>query len=1032
MRFTKIPLIATLMAVALSLLIVLPGLAQTQGYDDTRGSLSSGANLKVDVLSGGTDVDTTAAVDESVSSSYFNGKLYVSNFGGRPNADPPVPAALNKVRITATTALNQVELPGADGEKDNRQAPNDANPPVLVDTDDFTTVDVNEAAYENDNVVCDALATVKNNNSGRSIKVYMADTDLAFPSALTTDGAAVKMMATFEVISSGDEKRDGVCTSNHQGTTSSDTSGSPGTAPAADGTGGSSGTGATLTDPAAEVMGKIPARHGDTLTITVAGVFGSVTLTVDAEGPDFSEIFPENNAYISSNTVKIRFLVTDSDSGLAHDGELDYSRGDTDPRAYNTDDDNNTTSEPRSEDNGQARDIDVELDGGDKSGQGSNGWRQRGARAGVSYFMDMAVTNVDGGSNPWYLEAKDRVGNMARTDADENKDGDQDFSLTVDVSSPEFRSARTGISYDPAKKKEIVDRSSIAVTFEDAGGLDAVKDVDYSKFLVEDAEVVGFVHLADKVVTEKKDDEGKVTTKCSPVDIDGNCITQTPKSRVYLQLAEPLAPDATPLVSMFGGAALDLAGNPSNQDEERARDNIAPDISVTLTSAVSDRPVIRNNGEISIGITSDEDLRRLPTVWFVHVEDGGSAADDLKAALGAERRGARVRTDTGAANAWSRTYNNGDVGGEDGLYAVIVIAEDEADNIGSTPGWGHKRSDNVPVAGREVDLEELETMGLLVEIDTDLGDPDFTLAPETDADTNKSESTNPFITIDFASEKDEYGDYVYAEDPDGADGDKEAGDKIKNFGDSHSAVAITSLTLNGEDVSGHVASVTDRKYTVGLQDLSTGKYELKVTGRDDAGNDVNDSYPFEVVARKAYEVDLIPGWNLVSVPGTPLDSSVQSVMGDTMEATIVLAYQDDAWLTSVNDSGTWRGTLTDIVGGYGYWVQTTAFEAIATLIPETDTSSVLPTAKVIAGWNLLGVVDVQQNDSGDPPSGGGDPDDYFKNIAWRVAYSFDTSNNQWSKSIPTTGSSDTDADDDNIENGKGYWVWSTEAGTLVP
>ena len=65
----------------------------------------------------------------------------------------------------------------------------------------------------------------------------------------------------------------------------------------------------------------------------------------------------------------------------------------------------------------------------------------------------------------------------------------------------------------------------------------------------------------------------------------------------------------------------------------------------------------------------------------------------------------------------------------------------------------------------------------------------------------------------------------------------------------------------------------------------------------------------------AYKLSLIPGWNLVSLPGTPIDPSIGSVMGGSMQASIVLAYQDDAWLTAVNDNGTWRGTLTDIVGG---------------------------------------------------------------------------------------------------------------------
>ena len=1029
------------MAVALSLLIVLPALGQTSGYDDTRGRLFSGADLRVDVLKEVGTVPADTAIPhpftltndliagDMLAESYFNGNLYVSNNPGMTvDGVARSGAAYNQVRIRANTAIKQMEFAGADGEMANVLNA-DSTAPVTAETSD----EVNEGNYTNDNFACDAKATVVNNNSGRKITVWLddpsTDSDITHNAGLGSglptgrDGTVAAMTAVFEVISSGDEKRDGYCASSYRN--------------AGGGSSGRTSDGATppvYTDntlPAAglnEVPGKIPARHGDTLTITVAGVAGSVTLKVDAAGPQFSDIAPEHKAYVSSNTVKFRFVVTDSDSGLAHDGELDYIRGDRDARAFNTDGDGNITTEPRSNANGSARDISVMV-GSERSGDGSNGWRVRpsGGRPGVSYFLDMAVTGLEAGDNDWYMTAKDRAGNVTRTDADENKDKKQDFELIVDVSSSEFRDARTGISYDDSKKTEVVNRSYIALTFEDANGLDAVTAVDHSKFLVEGVDVVGAIHLADKVNcgTPTKPVEEKDKT---PKDIDGRCIDDKPQARVYLELAEPLAPDATPQVSMFGGAVLDLAGNPGNQDEIVAADNIAPAITVTLTTDVTDRPVLKNNAEVTVSITSDEDLRRLPTVFFSQIVDGGSTAEKQKAVLGALRRGDRVRTDATGENAWSRTYNNSDVGGADGLYAVIVIAEDDADNIGSTPGWGHKRSENTPQAAvnagdRSVKLGDLEAAGLLVEIDTELGKPTFSLAPETGDDTRKTESGSPFITIDFASEKGEYGDYTYTEN---------GSEKKKNFGDSHSAVKITSITLDDENVMDQTTrvSASSRTYTLAAQDLATGDYTLKVTGEDDAGNTASGTYEFEVASRKPYSLSLTPGWNLVSLPGTPLDSSIQSVMGDSMEATIVLAYQDDAWLTAVNDNGTWRGTLTDIVGGYGYWVQTEAFESISALIPETDTSSILPTAKVIKGWNLLGVVDVRQSPTkGDTcvaPAGGSDANDYFDNIEWKVAYSFDTSNNQWAKAIPDTGTTG------EICNGKGYWVWSTKAGTLVP
>ncbi len=1044
MRFTKIPLIATLMAVALSLLIVLPALGQTSGYDDTRGTLASGSNLHVFVLDDDAadvvrDTSTLPRITGGVADTYFNGNLYVSNNPGKDDPETDAVerkgAAHNRVKIETTTTIVRKEFEGADGVLANRDPDGDGTP-----DDDTTTATVNEANYANDNFACDAKATVVNNNSGRKITVWLDDPNTDVATAVTA-GATAAMSAIFEVISSGDEKRDGFCLSPTRNPGAGNSS--QGTADDADPPNITFGEVPATVGP---VPGKIPARHGDTLTVTVAGVAGRIVLKVDGEGPEFTEISPAHKAPLSSQTVKIRFVVTDSDSGLAHDGELDYTRGDRDARAVNGDDDNFTTGEPRTDDStGAARDIDVDLDGNDQSASGSSGWRQRGGRPGVSYFLDMAVTNVLEGSHKWQLTATDRAGNSESTDSDPDESGDQEFKLTVDVSSPEFEDARTGISYNADKKTEFVDRSSIAVTFKDArGSLDAVKDIDHSKFLVEDAEVVDVIHLTDKSNCVKSDGTTPVDTKKqSPKDIDGQCLgsSDVPSARIYLQLAEPLAPDATPLVSMFGGAALDLAGNPSNQDETEADDFIAPAITVTLTTDVGDRPVIRNDGEVTINITSDEELRRQPRVWFAEIVDRKSDDEEQTAKLGVPRVGGRVTTVAGQENAWTRTYDNGDIGSSEGLYAVIVIAEDDADNIGSTPGWGRTRTDNTPPADvvdvakdgvivpsnlNKVDLGKLA--GLLIEIDTELTEPVFALAPETDVDSRETESNNPFITIDFKGEKDEYGNYVYAEDPDGEDGPKKVGGKIKNFGDSHSAVEIVSITLNGDDVSDLTASVSNRKYTLAARDLATGDYELKVTGRDDAGNEVDDEFEFAVKDRDPYELDLIPGWNLVSLPGTPLDSSIQAVMSDSMQASIVLAYQDDAWLTAVNDSGTWRGTLTDIVGGYGYWVQTTAFESISTQIPETDTSSILPTADVIKGWNLLGVVDVLQGDPGDEPSGGGDPDDYFGNFPWKVAYSFDTTNNEWSKSIPapkTTGQ-------DGIENGKGYWVWSTEAGTLVP
>ena len=943
MRFTKIPLIATLMAVALSLLIVLPALAQS--YDDTRGTLRGGDGLTVDVLNNGEDIESTGEVDESIAHSFFNRTLYVSN----------AEDAYHKVRITA--------VGGAPEEASN--ALND------------------DGTMAHQNAGCVKATVTNNNRSSSSITVMLPLTDVD----TTTN------KATFMVIEPGNRSVDGTCQA-------ASNAGDP----------------AVLDD-----MGQIPASHGDTLTITVKGLDGRVTLTVDGKGPEFSDVSPEHNTYSSSQTVKIRFVVTDSDSGLAHDGEL-VSSGDGDPKLANKDADN-AVAEPLSKVGGASRDIDVMFGTGDMSELGSSGWQQRGGSPGVSYFLDMAIAGVNQGPHSWHLKATDRAGNTARTTSDPDKD-DVPYKINIDVSAPEFRDARTGITYNASKKREETNPSYIAITFESAnGGLDAIRgdSIDTSKFRVAGAEIVGAIHLSDKPdCTEKDEDDNTVykpSKEQSPKDIDGKCLEDMPQSRIYLELAEPLAPDAKPRVEMFGGAVLDLAGNPSNQHEIDADDFIAPGIMVTLDPASSseERPALKGNSQLTVTVTSDEELQGPPSVFFASLVDNGSDAKEAKVKVDSYRRAARVSASS-AANTWSRTYTRSEVGGSDGLYAIIVTAEDDNGNVGATEGWTRGRTDVMPAADddpTEVDLDDI--VGLLVEIDRKIEKPGFSLSPETGTDTKKTESANPFVTVDFETVVGRQGE------------DKEY-DTMKAFkGDSHSAVEITSATLNGSDVSDGITSVSNRKYTLSLSDLAVDSYELKVTGQDDAGNTVTASYKFDVIARKPYELGLTPGWNLVSLPGTPLDSSVGAVMGDSMEASIVLAYQNDEWLTAVNDNGTWRGTLTDIMGGYGYWVQTTAFESIKALIPETDTSSILPTARVIAGWNLLGVVDVQQGKAGDAPSNKGDADDYFNNISWKVAYSFNTSNNAWSRVIPKA-----DNNSDAIENGKGYWVWSSSAGTLVP
>ena len=981
MRFTKVPLIATLAAGALSLLVVLPALAQ----NDTRGRIIDGNNFMVEVFKTRADATDSTAPVAAPSTTYFNGVLYASNadgverdIGENSDAVADVARVANLLKVTVNVAEDdQVTVEGA---------PDNTNSPPDTDT-------------ELDDVEC-VKVTVTNRRSGQKSTAYAPIAD---------DGSTTLLderFALFEVIPYGQENR------NSDGCWSAATTPGAGTADKA--------------------VAQITARDGDVLRVTATGAIGSADLTVDGEGPVFSEVSPAHKSYSSSTSSRFQFTVTDSGSGLRHDGEFTYGEGDLDPENEDKDRDGIRGNEPLSRDRdsgslGEAADIALELPVGDANNQlnlGTNRWRR--IEVGRSYSMDVSLALTEG-ANEWKLEATDRVGNTTET-RDQNSDasGYQGYRITVDTGKPVLSDARTGIAFSESKKKEVVDRSSVAVTLQDgqAGDDESLSAVDHNDFRVAGHAVTG----ASLISLSADCDDSDPT----PLFLDGTTCIENPKSLVYLQLADELEPDETPEVQILGGAVIDLAGNSNDPGKTPADDEIAPGLTVTINPGSEDsgRPAIRKTGEVTIRVVSDEELRRRPSVYFATMKNiGTKTAADIRIELA--RAGGNITAQT-AANTWERVYraNAQGLSGTDGLVAVVVFGQDDAGNTGSSDGVT-LGSDGVPTVDDKLKLDDLVAGALLIEVDDNLPNPTFALSPYLDSDNQtKTESSRPFITIEFA----EANEAVYDVGATDADSDENV-TKVRLSDDdddieldSHKGVRITSVTLDGENVSDDLSAISSRKYTLATSGLSVGRHTLRVTAADDAGNvNAKKDFNFDVQARRPYELKLTPGWNLVSLPGTPTDSTVGAVTSGVPQAKIVLSYQNDAWTTAVRvEDGGWQGTLTDIVGGYGYWIQTTAFETLRTSIPETDTSSVLPTAQVSTGWNLLGVVDVEQAKAGNAPNGGGDADDYFSNIRWSVAYSYDTRQNDWTRILPSGANSDA------ISNGKGYWVWATAPGTLVP
>ena len=409
--------------------------------------------------------------------------------------------------------------------------------------------------------------------------------------------------------------------------------------------------------------------------------------------------------------------------------------------------------------------------------------------------------------------------------------------------------------------------------------------------------------------------------------------------------------------------------------------------------------------------------------------------------------------------AWTGDYDadDGDVFDDEDearIYALLIWAEDDADNAGSSVGWTDG-SDGVatrPDGTDTLDLVALDDAGLLIEIDRgfdDEEDPAVEVLPSA-GDDLVTESANPYLQLTFNEVAENTANLTF-EAVTEVEANEDAGIKavtgvaevVETFTsvkdgtdtvnlDAHKTITLTAVTVNGEDVSGSIGpgmSTTENRFVIALRGLEAGTHTLEYTATDDAGNEKTAEVEFEVKAHAAYEIDIRPGWNLISFPGTPTDNSIGDVMGADLDSAIVLGYQNGAWVSAIRNEGEWQGTLEEIVGGYGYWVQTTVFEAISAVIPSADPTDVLPSVPVIAGWNLLGVVDIAQGAAGTKPIGKEEADDYFVSIDWRVGYYFNNESNSWQKIVPDAEPSDGEAE---ILNGKGYWIWSIRPGKLVP
>jgi hypothetical protein len=310
--------------------------------------------------------------------------------------------------------------------------------------------------------------------------------------------------------------------------------------------------------------------------------------------------------------------------------------------------------------------------------------------------------------------------------------------------------------------------------------------------------------------------------------------------------------------------------------------------------------------------------------------------------------------------------------------------------------------------------------------EVDRSAPTVTFDP---ADGTTIQNQNPFLKIEF--DEDEY-----------------SGDGFKTV--TLTKAEITNPDATTSDALANFATTDNITYIWAASGLALGDYTLVVSGEDAAGNKLVDATAtFTIAARAKYSVALRPGWNLVSIPDDPSDTAIDTVITVT-DVDAVLSYDapQGVWLTATRGpDGTFEGNLTTIEANKAYWVHTATFDPILVDIPAADPSlaALPPAIPVVVGWNLLPIVSL------DIATLAISADDYLSSVSWTRAYSFDTPTNSFQGLLPSplvrldltltigttidpyTGVVATVAGvDEPVIVGKGYWVYVTETGVLVP
>ena len=600
----------------------------------------------------------------------------------------------------------------------------------------------------------------------------------------------------------------------------------------------------------------------------------------------------------------------------------------------------------------------------------------------VPEWARYTVDTGNGAEFPISISATDTAGNTHVVG------GDGAYKIDIDLDKPMLRMA-------DAKSK-----TTVVAMFDEVLDADTV-DSDGSDFAVEDVLVTG-----------------------AAVDEDD--------ARMVTLTVSDLAPDAKPEVSVVGSVA-DHAGNEVDTANDAASKVIASDsIKASITSLDIDQGLVGEDGEVEISLSFDEKLATDGLKVTIHGGSGGAADVDRDTPLTGSASfsvgssptgmyGVSVQvtdlgnntnsnlmeaTETTTGSGDLITLNNGPIG--DANFDGTVDGGDITLGDDSVSVVSVNASERTVVlsASYEGDLDvtyHYVPADATFQVDVDA--PEVTVEPS-DGSTVKDQS--PFIRLVF--DDDEYP------------------------GDSNTTVTLDSAMLTmpdgtDKDVTAMFQAGTgdNMEFIWAATDLALGGYTLTLSATDAAGNQLEDSATTFTVAKRTAEIALRPGWNLISIPGSlaPDKRAINDVFTNG-SIDIVLTYdaRKRNWFRATRQADGTLGQpgssleLTTVSSRTAYWVHSTGVVTQAVDLLGASSQEPPVSIDLVAGWNLI---PVRTTEVGSDPV---DADSYLSGLSWTRAYGYNNTTQVFESILP-----DSDA---TLSENRGYWLYLSQAGVLVP